>query len=92
MIFLLTARYFLKLFICINFLTWGRHLYGLEAINANNEWAISTVGITIVFSGLVMLSQVIAQLRSALALWEDPLKSKAFFKIEKHLINNIVCI
>jgi hypothetical protein len=45
-------------------------LYGLEAINTNNGWAISTVGITIVFSGLVMLSLVIAQLHRALALWE----------------------
>jgi len=37
-------------------------LYGIEAINANNGWAISAVGITIVFSGLVLLSFVIAQL------------------------------
>jgi len=55
-------------------------LYGLEAINANNGWAISVVGITIVFSGLVMLSLVIAQLHKVLAFWEDPSKIKKLFK------------
>jgi UDP-glucose 6-dehydrogenase len=55
-------------------------LYGLEAIAANNGWAISVVGVSIVFSGLVMLSLVISQLHKVLALWEDPSKIKAFFK------------
>ena len=55
-------------------------MYGLEAINANNGWAISVVGVTVVFSGLVMLSFVIAQLHRVLALWEDPSKIKALFK------------
>jgi len=58
-------------------------LYGLEAINANNGWAISVVGITIVFSGLVMLSFVISKLYKVLALWEDPSKIKAFFRAKK---------
>jgi Na+-transporting methylmalonyl-CoA/oxaloacetate decarboxylase gamma subunit len=58
-------------------------LYGLEAINANNGWAISLVGVTIVFSGLVMLSLVIAQLHKVLALWENPSKFKAFFKAKQ---------
>lgn len=58
-------------------------MYGLEAINASNGWAISVVGITIVFSGLVMLSFVIAQLHKALALWEDPSKLKKIFGPKK---------
>jgi len=58
-------------------------LYGLEAINANNGWAISVVGVTIVFSGLVMLSFVISQLHKVLALWEDPSKIKALFKAKQ---------
>lgn len=55
-------------------------MYGLDAINANNGWAISAVGVTIVFSGLVMLSLVISQLYKILALWEDPSRFKAMFK------------
>jgi cell division protein FtsX len=58
-------------------------LHGLEAINASNGWAISVVGITIVFSGLVMLSFVISQLHKVLALWEDPSKLKALFKLKQ---------
>jgi hypothetical protein len=58
-------------------------LYGIEAINAHNGWAISVVGITIVFSGLVMLSLVISQLHKVLALWEDPTKIKALFAAKK---------
>ncbi|WP_299979005.1 OadG family protein [Desulfobacula sp.] len=58
-------------------------MYGLEAINANNGWAISVVGVSIVFSGLVMLSLVISQLHKVLALWEDPSKIKALFKAKQ---------
>ena len=58
-------------------------MYGLDAINANNGWAISAVGVTIVFSGLVTLSLVISQLHRILALWEDPSKIKAMFKAKK---------
>ena len=58
-------------------------MYGLEAINANNGWAISVVGVSIVFSGLVMLSLVISQLHKVLALWENPSKIKALFKIKQ---------
>lgn len=62
-------------------------MYGLEAINANNGWAISVVGVTIVFSGLVMLSLVISQLHKVLAIWEDPSKLKAFFGAKKKTVN-----
>ena len=58
-------------------------MYGLEAINANNGWAISVVGVSIVFSGLVMLSLVISQLHKVLAFWEDPSKIKALFKAKQ---------
>ncbi len=54
-------------------------MYGIEAINANNGWAISVVGISIVFSGLVMLSLVISQLYKAIELFENPQKIKDWF-------------
>lgn len=58
-------------------------MYGLEAINANNGWAISVVGVTIVFSGLVTLSLVISQLYRVLALWENSSKIKTLFKAKQ---------
>jgi hypothetical protein len=60
-------------------------LYGLEAINANNGWAISAVGIIIVFSGLVGLSLVISQLHKGLYLFENPGKIKEWFSRKKNL-------
>ena len=54
-------------------------MYGLEAITANNGWAISVVGITIVFCGLVTLSLVISQLHKVIALYENPEKLKQIF-------------
>ncbi|MCP3944765.1 MAG: OadG family protein [Desulfobacteraceae bacterium] len=58
-------------------------MYGLEAINANNGWATSVVGITIVFSGLVVLSLVISQLYKALDLYENPQKIRDWFSRAK---------
>ncbi len=55
-------------------------MHGLEAINASNGWAISIVGISIVFTGLVVLSFVISQLHKVLALYENPSRIKQFFK------------
>jgi len=46
-------------------------LYGLEAINAANGWAMAAVGAIIVFSGLVVLSFVISQLNKILSFWEN---------------------
>ena len=43
---------------------------GLEAISASNGWAISVLGISIVFSGLTLLSITIAQLHKLLDMWE----------------------
>ncbi len=54
-------------------------MYGIEAINANNGWAISVVGISIVFSGLVVLSIVISQLYKCLDFYENPGKFKKWF-------------
>ncbi|CCK79164.1 OadG family protein [Desulfobacula toluolica] len=58
-------------------------MYGIEAINANNGWAISIVGVSIVFSGLVTLSLVISRLYKVLALWENPSLIKEFFSAKK---------
>lgn len=53
-------------------------MYGLEAIATHNGWAISVVGVTIVFTGLVLLSIAISQLHKLLDLWEnrDELKER----------------
>jgi len=46
-------------------------LYGLEAINAANGWAMAYTGAIIVFIGLVVLSFVISQLNRILSFWEN---------------------
>ena len=46
-------------------------MYGIEAISANNGWAMSLVGIIIVMSGLAVLSFVISQIHKILNLWEN---------------------
>ncbi len=66
-------------------------MYGLQAISANNGWAISVVGITIVFTGLVLLSLSIAQLHKILDMWENrhkvaKLKDKLLRKNNKETI------
>lgn len=45
-------------------------MYGWEAISENNGLAISIVGITIVFTGLVGLSLIISQLHKLVFFWE----------------------
>lgn len=54
-------------------------LYGLEAIAAYNGWAISVVGITIVFTGLISLAVLISQLHKVVALYDNPEKIKKLF-------------
>ena len=54
-------------------------MYGFDAINASNGWAISAVGITIVFTGLVLLSLVISQLYKVVELFDHPERIKAWF-------------
>lgn len=45
-------------------------MIGLENISAHNGWAMAFVGISIVFSGLILLSFVISQLHRILDLFE----------------------
>ena len=45
-------------------------MYGIEAINANNGWAIAVIGGGIVFTGLVVLSIAISQLHKVLLFWD----------------------
>jgi len=42
----------------------------LQAISDNQGWAISVVGITTVFTTLIVLSLLISQLHKVLGLWE----------------------
>jgi hypothetical protein len=54
-------------------------LYGIEAINASNGWAIAIIGASIVMSGLAFLSFVISQLHRIITAFENlkvRLKSK----------------
>ncbi|MFO7559966.1 MAG: OadG family protein [Desulfobacterales bacterium] len=46
-------------------------MYGLEAITTHNGWSMAMVGAAIVFSGLVVLSLAISQLKKLIALWEN---------------------
>jgi len=50
-------------------------LTGLEAISAQNGWNIAIVGISIVFTGLTVLSITIAQLHKILDFFENRGKS-----------------
>lgn len=46
-------------------------MIGFEAISAHNGWAIAAVGISIVFTGLTLLSLTISQLHKVLRLWDE---------------------
>ena len=46
-------------------------MYGLEAIAKYNGWAISAVGVSIVFTGLVLLSLSISRIHKLLDLWDN---------------------
>lgn len=54
-------------------------MYGLEAIEAHNGWAVAVVGVTIVFTGLVVLSAIISQLHKVLDFINNPRRFD-FFK------------
>ena len=45
-------------------------MYGLEAINANNGWAMAITGPLIVMSGLTILSIIISQLHKLVAIFD----------------------
>ncbi len=65
-------------------------MYGLEAISANNGWAMAIIGPLIVMSGLTILSIIISQLHKLVAIFdkkakqttEPPTKSKVKSKDE----------
>ena len=57
-------------------------MYGLEAISANNGWTMAAMGITIVFTGLLVLSLLVSQLYRALSLWD---KRVLFYEWIKNL-------
>ncbi len=46
-------------------------MYGLNAIAANNGWQYAFLGISIVFTGLIVLSAVISQLHKLLTVWNN---------------------
>lgn len=56
---------------------------GLNAISASNGWNIAFVGITIVFTGLTLLSLAISQIHKVLHLWET--KDIYFQQIKEQL-------
>ncbi|WP_300459313.1 OadG family protein [Desulfobacula sp.] len=45
-------------------------MYGLEAINAYNGWAMAITGPLIVISGLAILSIIISQLHKIIAIFD----------------------
>jgi len=74
-------------------------MYGLEAISHHNGWAISIVGILIVFTGLVTLSLLIRLFPNIIALIEgkeqsktqpEPQKEHTQPKTQKPAINNSI--
>ena len=46
-------------------------MYGIQAINAHNGWAMALAGALIVMSGLSVLTFIISQLHKVLALLEN---------------------
>jgi len=46
-------------------------LLGLKAISAQNGWEYALLGVSIVFTGLVLLALVLSQLHKLLRLWEN---------------------
>ncbi|SMD06368.1 Oxaloacetate decarboxylase, gamma chain [Desulfocicer vacuolatum DSM 3385] len=55
-------------------------MYGVEAISINNGWAISVVGVSIVFTGLMLLSLSISRLHKILNIWDNRNDLKIFRK------------
>ena len=51
-------------------------MYGIEAINAHNGWAMALAGALIVMSGLSVLSFIISQLHKILGLLESRQKTE----------------
>ena len=49
-------------------------MYGLEAISANNGWAMAIIGPLIVMSGLIILAIIISQLHKVVAIFDKKAK------------------
>ncbi len=45
-------------------------MYGLDAISAHNGWHMAALGISIVFTGLIILSLAISQIHKVLGFWD----------------------
>lgn len=45
-------------------------MYGLEAIEAANGWGVTVAGLSIVFTGLVVLAGVMSKMQTLLTLWD----------------------
>ncbi len=77
-------------------------MYGLEAISANNGWAMAITGPLIVMSGLIILSIIISQLHKLVAIFDkkpeqttepqvkSKIKSKDVISVPKILPNDIL--
>jgi hypothetical protein len=61
---------------CNRSIEGGEHLIGLDAITANNGWAMAATGAVIVMSGLAILSLVLSQLYKIIALFEKQKQSE----------------
>lgn len=59
-------------------------MFGLKAISIHNGWTMAALGISIVFTGLLLLSIAVSQLHKVLKLWDTRKKKyeriKAFWK------------
>ena len=77
-------------------------MYGLEAINTHNGWAMAITGPLIVMSGLIILSIIISQLHKLVAIFDkkaeqttnlsikSKVKSKDELSVPKILPNDIL--
>lgn len=57
-------------------------MIGLDAISANNGWAMAVTGAIIVMSGLTILSLIISQLHKLIALFEKKVTEEPAAPIE----------
>lgn len=46
-------------------------MFDFNAISANNGWAMSLVGVLIVFAGLILLSFAVSQIHKLLQFWDN---------------------
>lgn len=60
-------------------------MYGLDAISAHNGWHMAALGISIVFTGLMLLSFAVAQLHNILRLFDN---RDAYYKRIRGLFKN----